>query len=122
VAKFPSDVLSAIAEHEEVEIETGGRRTIIWIVVEGSDVYVRSVRGERGRWYQDLLADPKATIHFRGRPKITPVAVRAVSASDPESVSACSRALELKYARHGSSLKSMLRPDTLPTTVRLDPL
>jgi hypothetical protein len=121
VAKFSPDVLAAIAEREEVEIETGGRRTIIWIVVDGSDVYVRSVRGERGRWYQALLAEPKATLHFRGRPKLAPVAVRGIPAADPDSVSACSRALEAKYARDASSLKSMLVPKVLPTTVRLEP-
>jgi hypothetical protein len=121
VAKFPSDILAALAEREEVEIETGGRRTIIWIVAHGPHVFVRSVRGETGRWYQDLLADPKATIHFRGKPKLPPVAVRGVPATDPDSVAACSRALEKKYARHGSSLKAMLLPRTLPTTVRLEP-
>ena len=122
MAKFPPDILSALAEREDVEIETGGHKTIIWIVVDGQDVYVRSVRGERGRWYQDLLADPKATIHVRGKPKLPAVGVRAIHAPDPESVAACSRALEQKYARHGSSLKAMLEPKTLPTTVRLDPL
>jgi hypothetical protein len=122
VAKFPPDILAAIAEREEVEIETGGRRTIIWIVAHGPHVFVRSVRGETGRWYQDLLADPKATIHFRGRPKLPSVAVRGVHAPDAESVAACTRALEQKYARHGASLESMLLPKTLPTTVRLEPL
>jgi len=120
VATFPPDVRAAIAEREEVEIETGGRRTIIWIVVDGEVVFARSVRGERGRWYQEVLADPKATLHFRGRPKLAPVAVRGVHAPDPESVAACTRALERKYARD-PALNSMLRPDTLPTTVRLDP-
>jgi hypothetical protein len=117
---IPSDVLAAIAEREEVEIETVDRRTIIWIVVDGEDVFVRSVRGEKGRWYQELLADPKATIHFRGKPKLAPVAVRGVHAPDPESIAACTRALKAKYGRD-PAIKSMLRPDTLPTTVRLEP-
>lgn len=121
MAKFHSDVLAAIAEREEIEIETGGRRTIIWIVAHGPHVFVRSVRGERGRWYRELLADPNATIHFRGRPKHQPVAVRGVPAADPDSVAACSRALEHKYARDASSLKAMLVPKVLPTTVRLEP-
>lgn len=122
MAKFPPDVLAAIAEREEVEIETGGRKTIIWIVADGSDVYIRSVRGEEGRWYKDLLADPKATIHFRGKPKLPAVGVRAIHAPDPESVAACSRALEKKYRRFRGSLAAMLVPNTLPTTVRLEPL
>jgi hypothetical protein len=120
VAAFPPEVRAALAEREEVEIETGGRRTIIWIVAHGPHVFVRSVRGERGRWYQDLLADPEATIHFRGKPKLPPVAVRADHSPDPESVAACTKALAQKYRRHGASLKAMLEPKTLPTTVRLE--
>ncbi|MEX2010856.1 MAG: DUF2255 family protein [Chloroflexota bacterium] len=119
MAKFPPDVLAAIAEREEVEIETGGRRTIIWIVAHGPHVFVRSVRGERGRWYRDLLADPNATLHFRGKPKLPPVKVRGVHAPDPESIAASTRALKAKYARD-PALKSMLQPETLPTTVRLE--
>jgi len=122
VAKFPPDVLAALAEREEVQIETGGRRTIIWIVAHGPHVFVRSVRGERGRWYQDLLAEPEATVYFRGKPKLPPVAVRAVHSPDPESVAACTKALEEKYRRFGASLKAMLEPKTLPTTFRLEPL
>ena len=121
MAKFPPDVIAAIAQREEVEIETGGRRTIIWIAVDGQDVFVRSVRGEKGRWYQSILADPRATLHFRGRPKLAAVGVRGVHAPDPESVAACTRGLQAKYARD-PALKSMLQPNTLPTTVRLEPL
>ena len=129
MASFPPDVRAAIAEREEVEIETSApssgpgatRKTIIWIVAHGPHVFVRSVRGPEGRWYKDLLADPEATLHFRGKPKLPPVAVRGVHTPDPESVAACSRALEAKYRRYGGSLEAMLTPDTLPTTVRLEP-
>ena len=121
MATFAPDVVAAIAEREEIEIETGSRRTIIWVVVDGKDVFIRSVRGEKGRWYQDLLTEPEATLHFRGKQKLPAVAVRAVHTPDPESVAACSRALKAKYRRFGGSLEAMLTPDTLPTTVRLEP-
>jgi hypothetical protein len=128
VAAFPADVLAAFAEREEIELETAApsrgagatRRTIIWVMVEGSDVFVRSVRGAQGRWFQELLADPKAEVRFRGRPKVASVAVRGVPAPDPASVAACSRALERKY-KGDPSLGSMLRPDVLATTLRLEP-
>lgn len=125
MASFPPDVLAAIAEREEIELETtrrsgATRKTIIWIVAHGPHVFVRSVRGEKGRWYQELLADPEATLHFRGKPKLPPVAVRGVHAPDAESVAACSKALEAKYRRYGGSLEAMLQPDVLPTTVRLE--
>lgn len=128
MVSFPPDVRAAIGEREEVEIETSApsrgagatRKTIVWIVAHGPHVFVRSVRGEKGRWYQEILADPDATLHFRGKPKLSSIAVRGVHTPDPESVAACSRALEEKYARD-PALKAMLRPDTLPTTVRLEP-
>jgi hypothetical protein len=130
VASFPPDVRAAIAEREEVVIETSApsrgpgatRKTIIWIVAHGPHVFVRSVRGEKGRWYQELLAEPEATLHFRGKPKLPSVAVCGIHAPDAESVAACSRALEAKYRRYAGSLEAMLTPDTLPTTVRLEPV
>ena len=106
---------------EEVDIETRSpsgdpRRTTIWIVERAGDVYVRSVRGARGRWYRDALADPAVAIHVDGRR----VAARAVPAADPESVEACSDALRAKYPS-GPSLRSMLVDDVLPTTLKMVP-
>ncbi len=52
---FTTDELRLLEETAEVEIETHApsdgapSRTIIWIVVDGVDVFVRSVRGARGR-------------------------------------------------------------------------
>ena len=53
---FSGEDLSAIDAAEEVRIETqapGGdiHRTIIWIMVDDGEVFVRSVNGEDGRWY-----------------------------------------------------------------------
>jgi hypothetical protein len=128
VATFPSDVIADLAEREEIQLQTaapsrpgGTRKTIIWVMVDGKDVFVRSVRGEQGRWYRELLVEPKAVVHFRGKPKREPVRVRAVRASDPKSIERCSRALVSKYTGI-PGLKEMLEEDTLPTTVRLEPL
>ncbi|HKG56810.1 MAG TPA: DUF2255 family protein, partial [Candidatus Limnocylindrales bacterium] len=65
---FSREDLSLLAQAEEVDIETGPpagprRRTTIWIVVDGSEVFVRSVRGSSGRWYRELLDAPDVTIH-----------------------------------------------------------
>ncbi|HEY6058238.1 MAG TPA: DUF2255 family protein, partial [Candidatus Limnocylindrales bacterium] len=56
----PAD-LRALERTEEVRIETRGadgtvHRTIIWVVVHGGDVFVRSVRGPSGRWYREACA------------------------------------------------------------------
>jgi hypothetical protein len=44
----------------------------------------------------------------------------AILADDPESVEACSRALQQKY-RGDPSVHAMLVPLVLPTTLRLEP-
>ena len=120
--RFEESDLAAIAAAEEVGIETrkasgDTRRTIIWIIVHDGDVYVRSVRGPRGRWYREATANPDVAIHVDERR----VPARAVAASDPASVEACSAALRGKY-RADYSLASMLEPETLPTTMKLVPV
>jgi hypothetical protein len=122
VARFTADQLSAIAAAEEVEIETRAgpgapvHRVIIWVVVEDDEVYVRSVRGPRGRWFRELMAASEGALHVAG----TRHPVRAELADDDVSVDRCSRALERKYVRD-PALRTVLRAETLPTTVRLEP-
>ncbi|HLA16081.1 MAG TPA: DUF2255 family protein [Candidatus Limnocylindrales bacterium] len=118
---FSRDDLDLLERIEEVRIETSrpdGRRprTIIWVMTDGDDVFVRSVRGERGRWYRAALVDPQVTIHADDRS----IAARAIPATDGDSIARCSAALERKYAAD-SSLASMLEPKTLGTTLRLEP-
>jgi len=91
-------------------------RTTIWPVVEGGEVYVRSLHGEAGRWYRELMANPSAFLVLGGES----IPVRAVAARDPVSVERATAGFERKYA--GSSyLASMIRAEILDTTVRLEP-
>jgi hypothetical protein len=110
--------LERIARSREIVIETrrGDRvfGTIIWVVVDDGEVFVRSVRGEEGRWYQRALADPKVSIEV-GDDRLDFV---AVPANDPPSIERTSDALSRKY--RGRSLEMMLLPKTLGTTLRLD--
>jgi hypothetical protein len=125
---LPADTLAALAEREEIQIETSAlsgaegetHRAIIWVVTDGQDAFIRSVRGDKGRWYRELLAEPRAVVHFRGKPKLPPVRVRAVIAGDADSVARFNRALEAKY-RGVPGFEPMLQPDTFPTTFRLEP-
>ena len=125
---FGPEILARLAPDDEVRIETVDRHapdgpprsTIIWIVVSDGDVFVRSVRGPRGRWFRDLQADPSATLVARRAPKWPPVPVEAVLADDPASIARCSEALERKYSGD-PALRSMLQPETLATTLRLRP-
>jgi hypothetical protein len=108
----------------EIEIETsradGGpvRRTIIWIVVDGESVYVRSVRGEAGVWYRALKARPRGAVHANGQR----VAVQASSVTDAPTIARVSDLLRDKYQeRWPGPTASMLREEILPTTMKLEP-
>jgi hypothetical protein len=104
-----------------VEIETRRaadtpvHRTIIWVVVSDGDVYVRSLRGEKGRWYRELIASPDAHLHVEG----DAVPVHAVRAVDPESVERATQGFRRKYA-DSPYLDTMIRDEIAPTTVRLE--
>jgi hypothetical protein len=112
--------LERISETKEILIETRrddiAFRTIIWVVVDDGEVFVRSVRGVAGRWYQRALADPNVTLTV-GDERFVFV---AVPAGDATSVERTSDALSRKY--RGRSLEMMLLPKTLDTTLRLDPV
>ena len=122
MATFPPAVLKSFDETKVVEIETrsakGTKHLIpIWIMVVDGVPYVRSVRGPAGRWYRELLARGDGAVVSGGKR----VPVRATKDSSAEAIEAVSAALRKKYARSGQSLQSMLRPNVLDTTVRLDP-
>jgi len=86
------------------------------MVVDGVP-YVRSVNGPAGRWYRELLAQGDGAVVVAGKR----VPVLATKDSSATAIEAVSEALRRKYPRSGQSLQSMLRPDVLDTTVRLDP-
>jgi hypothetical protein len=119
---FSRDDLDAIDRAKEVRIETSAgpdkpvHRTIIWIVVDGEDVFVRSWRGVTARWYREALANPNIAIHV-GKQRLP---AKAVSAHDEDAVTRTSAALERKYAGDPAT-RSMLRDEILITTLRLDP-
>ena len=95
----------------------GVRRTTVWPVVDGGEVFIRSWLGERGRWYQEALAQPEQmAVHVAGRR----LPVRAVLLSDARSIERCTRGLKAKYAGNPST-PAMVAPDVLRTTLRLEP-
>jgi hypothetical protein len=118
---FEADDLARIRDAEEIEIETQApdgpaHRTIIWIMVEADDVFVRSVLGPRGRWFREATANPAIAVHVDGRR----LAATAIPASDPDSIDRINRALTAKYTGV-EGYDSMLEPDALQTNFRLEP-
>ena len=121
---FDTETLGLLDETEEVRIETRRdedspeHRTIIWVVVTGGEVFVRSVRGPKGRWYQEISSHPDGALHVED----TRIPVRAASATDASTVEAVSDALRSKYQQSSpASTEAMMRPETLPTTLKLSP-
>jgi hypothetical protein len=116
---FDADTLRALHDVQEPVIRTEkhpGSAVVIWVVVDGEDVFVRSWMGARGRWYKDLASGGSATLEFSGRA----LAVQAIPAGDDASVERTSREILRKY-RHSSHAQEMVRPETLMTTLRLEP-
>jgi hypothetical protein len=121
---FDPETLQLLDETREVRIETRRdedapvHRTIIWVVTVDGDVFVRSVRGERGRWFREVSANPSAVLHAGDRR----IPARAVPATDEPTIEAVSEAYRSKYGRTSpGSTRAMLQPETLPTTLKLEP-
>jgi hypothetical protein len=115
---FDADTLRALREVQEPRIRTDRHpksAVVIWVVVDGDDVFVRSWLGTNGRWYKDLAAGGAATLEFAGRR----LAVQAVPAGDDASVERASREILRKY-RRSSHAQEMVRAEILPTTLRLE--
>ena len=118
---FAEDDLARIRAAEEIQIETQApdgpvHRTIIWIMVDGDDVFVRSVKGTSGRWFREATANPAVAVHVEGRR----VPATAIAATDPDSIDRINRALTAKYTGI-DGYDEMLEPAVLSTNFRLEP-
>ena len=118
---FSTEDLEQLAATEEVEIETQApdkpaRRTVIWVVVDEGEAFIRTYRGAGSRWYRDIEANPAVAIHVGGRR----IPATAIPATDPDSIERTSAAILKKYAGDPAA-KAMNRPELLETTLRLEP-
>ena len=66
---------------------TSAPRWSFWVVVADDEVFVRSVRGGKGRWHRDLATGGSATLEFAGRQ----LEVQAIPADDAASIARASR-------------------------------
>ncbi|MGD0108570.1 MAG: DUF2255 family protein [Rhodopila sp.] len=70
MTNFNAETLRELRDLHEVFIRTDKHpRTavVIWVVVAGDEVFVRSWRGPKGRWYKDVATGGPATLEFAGR-------------------------------------------------------
>ena len=119
MADFGADILRELREAKEVAIRTNKHpeiAVVIWVVVAGDDVFVRSFRGAKGRWFRDLAEGGPATLELGSRR----VAVQAVPVADEAAIARASREYLAKYGS-SSYAQAMVQPSLLPTTLRLDP-
>jgi hypothetical protein len=121
---FDPETLAFWNNSAEIQIETSRgagaavHQTVIWIVVEGDAVFVRSVRGPAGRWFRELQANPHGAVLAGSRR----VAVSAQPATDAATIARVSELLRDKYAkRWPGPTDAMVRDEVLPTTLRLTP-
>ena len=119
MANFDAEMLRQLRDAREVAIRTDKHPktgVVIWVVVADSEVFVRSVYGTRGRWYRDLAAGGAATLEFAGQR----LAVQAVPESDVGAINRASDEYLRKY-QPSPYAQAMVKPEVLPTTLRLEP-
>ena len=119
---FDRDALDLLDATREVRIETslpGGpvHSTIIWVVVDGDDVFVRSWKGAGARWFRETRAHQEGVV-VAGEQRIP---ATAAPATDADSIRRCSEGLLRKYRKSQSAL-AMVADEILDTTLRLDPV
>lgn len=119
MAKFDAQTLGELRDVQELAIRTekhSKSAVVIWVVVADDEVFVRSWRGTKGRWYRDLAAGGPATLEYAKRL----LAVQASPVGDQAAVARASREFLRKYQR-STHAQEMVRSETLPTTLRLEP-
>ncbi len=122
---FPPADLTRLRREAEVRIEPAAQdrerpaKPIIWVVVANDgDIFVRSYLGARGKWYQRLRRDPRATLHL-GRTRLS---VRARAVTGAARNKRVDEAYLRKYGkRWPDETKAMLKPNVRRTTLRLVP-
>jgi hypothetical protein len=117
---FDAATLDQLRNTKEVRIHAGKppeKTATIWVVVGDSDVFIRSVRGPKGRWYRTAAADGQAALEVGDRS----FPVRVTAATDDASIERASREFLAKYSPSPYA-PMMVRPEVLMTTLRLEPL
>lgn len=112
--------LQDVSEASVPLIETTGdgqtTTTMIWVVVVDGKIYIRSYRGDQGKWYQRALANPDVALIVEDRR----LELTAKPAVDEGSVEAVSREFLRKY-ESSPYRDAMVADEVLDTTLVLVP-
>jgi hypothetical protein len=120
--RWTTDDLNRIGDADELRIaprrKDGTRRRAvpIWVVRVGDELYVRSWRGDGGRWYRAAQASGEGHVSAGGVSKD----VALLPAGD-EVNDALDAAFREKYGRYTGYVEPMVAPQARTTTLRLVP-
>jgi hypothetical protein len=116
------DELDRIGDADELRLAprrrdgTLGGAVSIWVVRVGDELYVRSWRGDGGRWYRAAQASGEGHVSAGGVSKDV-----ALLAADDEVNDAVDAAFREKYGRYTGYVEPMVAPQARATTLRLVP-
>jgi hypothetical protein len=122
MSQWSPDHLEAIGSTKEIQVaaprEDGSMEdaVTIWVVRVGDDLFVRSVRGEHGSWYQRAEDKHLGRIEVEGAP--VDVEFEDVGEEKADEIDAAYRE---KYADSPDSVESIVSSDSRATTIRLTP-
>ena len=123
MTQWTSDQLDRVARAEEVQIASVrgdgvlSKPVTVWVVRDGDDLYVRSVRGPSAHWFRDTQERHEGRIRAGGVQQDVTF-VDADHTIDDE----IDAAYRHKYRRYaGNILNSVLTPEARSTTIKLVP-
>jgi len=123
MATWTNDELAEIENEEELELASrrrdGGMRNPVtmWVVRDGNEVYVRSMHGRSGAWFQRTQTSHEGRIRAGGVEKEVTFAE-----ADPAAHDRIDAAYRRKYRRYGESyVDPMTSPQVRAATIRLVP-
>lgn len=131
MSAWTPEELRTISEAEEIELAplahdgTPRKGVIMWVVTNGTDVFVRSVRGTSARWYRDVTQTGRAHLTL---PSTSPAAGRLAREVAFEPVNevlnqAVTDAYNAKYASQPDEFRSpMVEGPSLEATLKVVPV
>ena len=125
MAGWTQDELAAVGEAEELQMApaqgdgTLRRATPIWVVRVGDQIFIRSYRGQNGRWFKAAQQNHEGEISAGGVRK----RVRFIDTDDAETQEAVDGAYRSKYGRYGARyVEPMVAEAARATTLALVPI